>query len=70
MDVCYGDDTNEKLKTEINFCLMKVSASIFENLYIEKNEYKIKKILMKMLIETCEFIISQNFVSTKKIDYI
>mgnify|MGYP001158604104 CR=1 FL=1 len=69
MDVCYDcniNDTNEKLKNEINFCLMKISASICNDLYVEKKEYKIKKIIKKMLIETCEFIISQNCTSTKK----
>ena len=68
MDVCYecNKDTIKDLKNEINLCLMKVSASIFDDLHKEKNEHKIKKILVKMLVETCEFIISQNCLNEKK----
>lgn len=73
MDICFecnNNENNNKIKDEVNFCLMKVSASIFKDLYAEKNECKIKKILINMLIETCEFIMSQSSKNIKKIDYI
>ena len=74
MDICCecnnDNETIEKLKYEMNFCLMKVGESIFKDLYAEKNEYRIKKILINMLIETCEFIMSQSFKNIKKLEYI
>ena len=68
MDICYEciqDDNVKKLENEMNYCLMKIRASIFDDVYTIKNEDKIKKILTKMLIETCEFIISQNSIKIK-----
>ena len=65
MDICYEciqDDNLRKLENEMNYCLMKVRESIFDDVYTKKNEDAIKKILTKMLIETCEFIISRNNV--------
>ena len=67
MNICYECDSeydiNDQLKNEINCCLMKVGASIFDN--SQKNEHEIRLILVKMLLETCEFIISQNYVIYK-----
>ena len=63
MNICYEciqDDNIDKLENEMNYCLMKVRESIFNDVYTKKNEDTIKKILTKMLIETCEFIISRN----------
>lgn len=68
MDICYEciqDDNLKKLENEMNYCLMKVRESIFDDVYTKKNEDAIKKILTKMLIETCEFIISQNNTNIK-----
>lgn len=62
---CIQDDNYKKLENEMNYCLMKVRGSIFDDFYTKKNEDKIKKILTKMLIETCEFIISQNSTNIK-----
>ena len=63
MNICYEciqDDNIKKLENEMNYCLMKVRESIFNDVYTKKNEDAIKKILTKMLIETCEFILSRN----------
>ena len=63
---CNDIDNLEQLKYRINYCLMKVRGNIFDELYTDKNESGIQIVLVKMLIEeTCEFIISQNYVITQ-----